>query len=106
MSNSGCGPLLDTIQKLELDCIPESKYFVDMKLKMSEDEILKNFENLSKDEKSDKKFMKKWVQDHFDNPGSEFLDQRSYRTRPRRYFLHHTAPVRYDPCFRLSLRPS
>ena len=60
------------MQKLELDQVEESKYFVDMKLKYSEESTLRAFDMLSDTEKNDRDFMSNWLNDYFAPPGSEF----------------------------------
>ena len=64
------GEILDTVQKLEL--FEESKYFVDMGLKKSEDEILYDFNLLESSQRSNKTFMSSWVNDRFLEAGLEF----------------------------------
>ena len=66
------GPFLDHIQKLELSQVEESKYFVDMKLKQPEIDILNAFDQLTDDEKNDRDYMSDWLDIYFDRPGSEF----------------------------------
>jgi len=60
------------MQKLNLDQVEESKYFVDMKLKYPEQKTLEDFNTLTDKEKYDRDFMSKWLDDYFDPPGSEF----------------------------------
>ena len=66
------GPFLDHMQKLELDQVEESKYFVDMKLKYPEQKTLEDFNTLTDEKKNDREFMSNWLNDYFDPPGSEF----------------------------------
>ena len=66
------GPFLDHMQKLKLDQVDESKYFVDMKLKYSEQKTLEAFDTLTDNQKNDREFMSGWLNDYFDPPGSEF----------------------------------
>ena len=63
---------MDHIQKLKLDQVEESKYFVDMKLKYPEQKTLEDFNILTDEEKNDREFMSNWLNDYFDPPGSEF----------------------------------
>ena len=60
------------MQKLKLDQVEESKYFVDMKLKYPEQKTLEDFKTLTDNEKNDREFMSNWLNDYFDPPGSEF----------------------------------
>ena len=60
------------MQKLKLDQVEESKYFVDMKLKFPEQKTLEDFNTLTDNDKNDREFMSNWLNDYFDPPGSEF----------------------------------
>ena len=66
------GELLDTIQRL--DMFEESKYFVDMGLKTSEEIIVKAFNQLNSAQKKNSSFMFNWVNENFNEPGFEFVD--------------------------------
>ena len=86
------GDLLDTVQKL--DMFEESKYFVDMGLKHSEEDVIAKFKNLSDVEKSNTTFMKSWVDDNFFEPGFEF-EQVEFEIVDDPAFLSQVSDVDY-----------
>lgn len=65
------GELLKTVQMAHLH--NDSKYFVDMSLKNSEEDTLQDFEELMNRTKNpSKEEIKVFVEEHFDEPGHEF----------------------------------
>ena len=66
------GELLDTVQKL--DMFEESKYFVDMGLRVPESDVIESFNQLTVEQKTNSSFMFDWVNVNFAEPGFEFDD--------------------------------
>ena len=105
------------MQKLKLDQVEESKYFVDMKLKYPEQKTLEDFNKLTDKEKNDREFMSNWLNDYFDPPGSEFqnhqFDQdkfhfrwKAYCNRDRNSMTHPYLNYVYFSTFQNETRPS
>ncbi|KAG8239747.1 hypothetical protein J437_LFUL017388 [Ladona fulva] len=96
-SNVYChGRLLDTVQMASI--YPDSKTFVDMKMKYSPEEVLKRFELFmnSTNSKPSNVEVKQFVNDTFEPPGSEFEDWEPTDWKPNPKFLDNIK----DPALR------